>query len=228
MIELYTSPTPNGYKISVALEELDIPYNVHVVNLQSGDQKKPEFLELNPNGRIPVIVDTDNDNLSIMESGAQLIYLAEKAGKLLPTETVARSKVIQWLMFQMGGIGPMMGQANVFYRYWPGEKIQPAIDRYQNEGRRLFEVLETRLKDNEYLADDFSIADIANWCWVRIYKWSGINIDGLDGLQRWMNTMEERPACKKGVSVPIDIIAMMKNMKKSDELQNTGSKIIQK
>ena len=228
MIELYTSPTPNGYKISVALEELDIPYNVHVVNLQSGDQKKPEFLELNPNGRIPVIVDTDNDNLSIMESGAQLIYLAEKAGKLLPTETKARSKVIQWLMFQMGGIGPMMGQANVFYRYWPGEKIQPAIDRYQNEGRRLFEVMETRLKDNEYLADDFSIADIANWCWVRIYKWSGINIDGLDGLQRWMNTMEERPACKKGVSVPIDIVAMMKNMKKSDELQNTGSKIIQK
>ena len=228
MIELYTSPTPNGYKISVALEELDIPYNVHVVNLQSGDQKKPEFLELNPNGRIPVIVDTDNDNLSIMESGAQLIYLAEKVGKLLPTETKARSKVMQWLMFQMGGIGPMMGQANVFYRYWPGEKIQPAIDRYQNEGRRLFEVMETRLKDNEYLADNFSIADIANWCWVRIYKWSGINIDGLDGLQRWMNTMEERPACKKGVSVPIDIIAMMKNMKKSDELQNTGSKIIQK
>ena len=129
MIELYTSPTPNGYKISVALEELDIPYNVHVVNLQSGDQKKPEFLELNPNGRIPVMVDTDNDNLSIMESGAQLIYLAEKAGKLLPTETKARSKVMQWLMFQMGGIGPMMGQANVFYRYWPGEKIQPAIDR---------------------------------------------------------------------------------------------------
>ena len=228
MIELYTSPTPNGYKISVALEELDIPYNVHVVNLQSGDQKKPEFLELNPNGRIPVIVDTDNDNLSIMESGAQLIYLAEKAGKLLPTETKARSKVMQWLMFQMGGIGPMMGQANVFYRYWPGEKIQPAIDRYQNEGRRLFEVMETRLKDNKYLADDFSIADIANWCWVRIYKWSGINIDGLDGLQRWMNTMEERPACKKGVSVPIDIVAMMKNMKKSDDLQNTGSKIIQK
>ena len=228
MIELYTSPTPNGYKISVALEELDIPYNVHVVNLQSGDQKKPEFLELNPNGRIPVIVDTDNDNLSSMKCGAQLIYLAEKAGKLLPTETKARSKVMQWLMFQMGGIGPMMGQANVFYRYWPGEKIQPAIDRYQNEGRRLFEVMETRLKDNEYLADDFSIADIANWCWVRIYKWSGINIDGLDGLQRWMNTMEERPACKKGVSVPIDIVAMMKNMKKSDELQNTGSKIIQK
>ena len=167
MIELYTSPTPNGYKISVALEELEIPYNVHVVNLQSDDQKKPEFLTMNPNGRIPVIVDTENDNFSIMESGAQLIYLAEKAGKLLPTESIARSKVIQWLMFQMGGIGPMMGQANVFFRYWPGEKLQPAIDRYQNEGRRLFEVMETRLKDNEYLADDFSIADIANWCEYR-------------------------------------------------------------
>ena len=228
MIELYTSPTPNGYKISVALEELEIPYNVHVVNLQAGDQKKTEFLAMNPNGRIPVIVDTDNDNLSIMESGAQLIYLAEKAGKLLPTDTVARSKVIQWLMFQMGGIGPMMGQANVFYRYWPGEKIQPVIDRYQNEGRRLFEVLETRLNNNEYLADDFSIADIANWCWVRIHKWSGIDTNGLDGLQRWMNMMEERPACKKGVSVPIDIVAMMRNMKNTDDLKDTGSKIIQK
>ena len=113
MIELYTSPTPNGYKISVALEELEIPYNVHVVNLQAGDQKKPEFLAMNPNGRIPVIVDTENDNLSIMESGAQLIYLAEKAGKLLPTDTVARSKVIQWLMFQMGGIGPMLSLIHI-------------------------------------------------------------------------------------------------------------------
>tara|TARA_B110001454_G_scaffold80763_1_gene77880 strand:- start:488 stop:1174 length:687 start_codon:yes stop_codon:yes gene_type:complete len=228
MIELYTSPTPNGYKVSVVLEELKIPYNVHFINLQSGDQKKPEFLKLNPNGRIPVIVDTENDNLSIMESGAQLIYLAEKAGKLLPTESKARSKVIQWLMFQMGGIGPMMGQANVFFRYWPGEKIQPAIDRYQNEGRRLFEVMETRLKDHEFLSDEFSIADIANWCWVRIYKWSGINIDGLDGLQRWMKMMEDRPACKKGVAVPIDIMEMMKNMKDTDDLKNTGSKIIQK
>ena len=157
MIELYTSPTPNGYKISVALEELEIPYNVHVVNLQAGDQKKPEFLAMNPNGRIPVIVDIENNNLSIMESGAQLIYLAEKAGKLLPTETIARSKVIQWLMFQMGGIGPMMGQANVFYRYFP-EKIQAAIERYQSEGRRLFDVLNTQLSKTEYLAGDYSLS----------------------------------------------------------------------
>ena len=228
MIELYTSPTPNGYKTSVALEELEIPYNVHFVNLMSGDQKKPEFLKLNPNGRIPVIVDTDNDNFAIMESGAQLIYLAEKAGKLLPTEEKARSKVIQWLMFQMGGIGPMMGQANVFFRYWPGDPMQPAIDRYQNEGRRLFEVLESRLKDNEYLADDFSIADIANWCWVRTHRWSGIKTDGLDGLQRWMKMMEERPACKRGVAVPVDILELMKNKKSEKELRSTGSTIIQK
>ncbi len=228
MIELYTSPTPNGYKTSVALEELEIPYNVHVVNLMSGDQRKPEFLKLNPNGRIPVIVDTDNDNLAIMESGAQLIYLAEKAGRLLPSDVKGRSKVIQWLMFQMGGIGPMMGQANVFFRYWPGDPIQPAIDRYQNEGRRLFEVLETRLKDNEYLADDYSIADIANWCWVRTHRWSGIKTEGLDGLQRWMKMMEERPACKKGVAVPIDIVELMKNQKSEKEFKDTGSKIIQK
>ena len=228
MIELYTSPTPNGYKTSVTLEELEIPYNVHVVNLMSGAQRKPEFLKLNPNGRIPVIVDTDNDNLAIMESGAQLIYLAEKAGKLLPTETNARSKVIQWLMFQMGGIGPMMGQANVFFRYWPGDPIQPVIDRYQNEGRRLFEVLETRLKDNEYLADDYSIADIANWCWVRTHRWSGIKTEGLDGLERWMKMMDERPACKKGVAVPIDIVELMKKQKSEKEFKETGSKIIQK
>ena len=228
MIELYTSPTPNGYKTSVTLEELEIPYNVHVVNLMSGDQRKPEFLKLNPNGRIPVIVDTDNDNLAIMESGAQLIYLAEKTGKLLPTETNARSKVIQWLMFQMGGIGPMMGQANVFFRYWPGDPIQPVIDRYQNEGRRLFEVLETRLKDNEYLADDYSIADIANWCWVRTHRWSGIKTEGLDGLERWMKMMDERPACKKGVAVPIDIVELMKKQKSEKEFKETGSKIIQK
>ena len=230
MIELYTSPTPNGYKISVALEELEIPYNVHVVNLQAGDQKKPEFLAMNPNGRIPVIVDTENDNLSIMESGAQLIYLAEKAGKLLPTESVARSKVIQWLMFQMGGIGPMMGQANVFFRYWPGEKLQPAIDRYQNEGRRLFEVMETRLKENEYLADDFSIADIANWCWVRTHKWSGVSTDGLENLERWKDAMYQQPGMLEGIKVPIEI-KIDKNLddeEKTKEFIKNAQKMVKK
>ena len=204
-----------------------MPYEFHSVNLGEGDQKKPDFLKISPNGRIPAIVDTDND-LSIFESGAIMLYLADKAGKLIPEDEVGRAKVTEWLMFQMGGIGPMMGQANVFFRYWPGDKIQAAVDRYQNEGRRLFEVMETRLKDNEFLADDFSIADIANWCWVRTYKWSGIKIDGLTGLQRWMQMMEDRPACKKGVAVPIDIMELMRNMKQSKDLTDTGSKIIQK
>ena len=227
MIELYTSPTPNGYKISVALEELEIPYNVHVVNLQAGDQKKPEFLAMNPNGRIPVIVDIENNNLSIMESGAQLIYLAEKAGKLLPTETTARSKVIQWLMFQMGGIGPMMGQANVFFRYFP-EKIQPAIDRYQNEGRRLFEVLNTHLAKQDWLAKDYSIADIANWCWVRTYKWSGISIEGLNHLERWMRAMYDQPGMSAGLEVPIKMESLLDDDKKAKEFAKNAEKMVKK
>ena len=227
MIELYTSPTPNGYKTSVTLEELELPYNVHVINLQKQDQKKPEFLKMNPNGRIPVIVDTEED-ITIFESGAQLIYLAEKTGKLMPTDINGRSLVIQWLMFQMSGIGPMMGQANVFFRYFP-EKIQPAIDRYQNEGRRLFEVLDGRLKDHEYLAGDFSIADIANWCWVRTSAWSGINIEGLDHLKRWKDQLEVRPGCKKGVAIPVDIIKIMRgNKKETKEFAKGGSSMIQK
>ena len=141
MIELYTAPTPNGYKASIALEEMGIPYEVHTVDLREGEQKRPEYLRICPNGRIPAIVDTEEDNLAVFESGAVMIYLAEKCGKFLPTDRRGRSRVIQWLMFQMGGVGPMMGQANVFFRYFP-EKIQPAIDRYQAEGRRLFEVLD--------------------------------------------------------------------------------------
>ena len=227
MIDLYTSPTPNGYKISVALEELNIPYNVHVVNLQAGDQKKEEFLKLNPNGRIPVIVDTENNNLSIMESGAQLIYLAEKAGKLLPSETTARSKVMQWLMFQMGGIGPMMGQANVFFRYFP-EKIQPAIDRYQNEGRRLFEVLNTHLAKQDWLAKDYSIADIANWCWVRTYKWSGISIEGLNHLERWMKSMYDQPGMSAGLEVPIKMESLLDDDKKAKEFAKNAEKMVKK
>ncbi len=201
MIDLYTAPTPNGYKVSICLEELSMPYEVHVVNILAGEQKKPECLTLNPNGRIPTIVDRDEDDFAVFESGAILIYLAEKAGRLLPTDRKGRSRVIQWLMFQMAGIGPMMGQANVFYRYFP-EKIQPAIDRYQNECRRLFEVLDRRLGENEWLADDYSIADIATWPWVRTYKWSGVRIDGLDNLKRWMDAMAARPACQKGIEVP--------------------------
>ena len=204
MIDLYTAPTPNGHKASCTLEALEMPYETHFVNISDGDQHKPDFRALNPNGRIPVIVDRDMDNLAIFESGAIMIYLAEKAGRLLPTDVKGRSRVIQWLMFQMGGVGPMMGQANVFYRYFP-EKLQGAIDRYQNESRRLFEVLDGHLAQNEWLADDYSIADIANWCWVRTYKWSGVSIDGLDNLQRWLDVMREQPGMAKGLDVPFSL-----------------------
>ncbi len=201
MIDLYTASTPNGWKISVALEELQLPYRVIPVDLEAKEQKQPEYLKINPNGRIPTIVDRDNDDFAVFESGAILIYLAEKTGQLMPTDVKGRSRVIQWLMFQMGGIGPMMGQANVFFRYFP-EKIQPAIDRYQNEVKRLFGVLDSRLADNEYLAGDYSIADIANWCWARTYKWSGVPVDDFSHLKRWIDQIAERPAAIKGINVP--------------------------
>ncbi len=216
MIDLYTAPTPNGWKVSICLEELEMPYEVHIINLLAGDQKQPEYLKLNPNGRIPSIVDRDEDGFAVFESGAILLYLAEKAGRLLPADRRGRSRVTQWLMFQMGGIGPMMGQANVFYRYFP-EKIQPAIDRYQNECRRLFEVLDTRLAESEWLADMYSIADIANWSWVRTYKWSGVDITGLDHLRRWMDRMADRPACQRGVKVPFEIPSLAEETQGAEE-----------
>ena len=175
MIELFTAGTPNGWKASITLEELELPYEVRAIDLGSGDQKKPEFLAINPNGRIPAIIDHDLGGLRVFESGAIMIHLAEKTGSsLLPTDPGRRAEVMSWLMFQMGGIGPMMGQANVFFRYFP-EKIQPAIDRYQNESRRLFEVLDTQLQKTEWLAGEYSLADIANWSWVRIHGWSGVH-----------------------------------------------------
>jgi GST-like protein len=198
VIELHTASTPNGWKASVTLEELELPYQLHAVDLMAGEQKAATYLAINPNGRIPTLVD---DGFAIFESGAIMLHLAEKTGRLLPSDAHGRSRVIQWLMFQMGGVGPMMGQANVFFRAFP-EKIQPAIDRYQNECRRLFEVLDARLNDSEWLADDYSIADIANWCWTRIHYWSGVELDGLDAMQRWMAAMEARPACQRGVEVP--------------------------
>ncbi len=204
MIDLYTAPTPNGWKASVTLEELALSYDTHAIDLVAGDQKKSEYLAINPNGRIPAIVDRDADNFAVFESGAIMVYLAEKTGQLLPTDPKGRSRVMQWLMFQMGGIGPMMGQANVFYRYLP-EKIEVAISRYQNEGRRLFEVLDGHLANHEWLAGAFSIADIANWCWVRTHRWSGISVEGLEHLGRWKDAMKARPACRRGVEVPFVI-----------------------
>ncbi|MGR5146969.1 glutathione S-transferase family protein [Photobacterium alginatilyticum] len=202
MIDLYTAATPNGHKISIALEEMGLEYRVHPLDLMAAEQKMPEFTAINPNGRIPAIVDTENDNFAVFESGAILLYLAEKTGKFLPEDPKKRSQVIQWLMFQMGGVGPMMGQANVFYRYFP-ETIPAAIERYQHEGRRLFEVMDKQLAKYAYLAgDEYTIADMSTWPWVRIYEWSGIDIDGLEHLQRWLNELAERPACQKGILVP--------------------------
>ncbi len=201
MIDLYTAATPNGHKISIALEELELPYIVHSLDLMAGDQKQPEYLRINPNGRIPSIVDRDNDNFAVFESGAILIYLAEKTGRLLPPDPKKRSQVIQWLMFQIGGLGPMMGQSNVWYRYWE-ETYQPAIDRYQNESKRLCGVLNDRLKGREYLVDELSIADIACFPWVRTYWWSGFEIDGFEHLKAWLERLEERPSCIRGLAVP--------------------------
>jgi glutathione S-transferase len=215
MIELYTAATPNGWKASITLEELAIPYKVRRIDFEKREQKEPWYLKINPNGRIPTIVDHDNGGFAVFESGALMIYLAEMAGKLLPTDVKGRSLVIQWLMFQMGGIGPMMGQANVFYRYAP-ERIPYAIDRYQREVRRLLEVLDTRLADHEFLAGDYSLADIANWSWVRGYKWSGVSVDGLGHLQRWLDVVGQRPAVQRGVDIPepVDLDAMIR---KADE-----------
>ena len=197
-IELYTAATPNGYKVSIALEELGLKYDVKKIELSKGTQRQEWFLKLNPNGRIPTL---RHGKDIIFDSGAILYYLANKYNKLLPISEKERIKVIQWLMFQMSGIGPMQGQANVFYRYLD-EKIPTAISRYQNECRRLYEVLDKQLEGREWICDEYSIADIANWCWVRVYFWAGINIDGLKNLKRWMSKMENRPACIKGVTIP--------------------------
>ncbi|KAF0809917.1 Glutathione S-transferase domain protein [Alcanivorax sp. S71-1-4] len=201
MIDLYTAATPNGWKASVTLEEMGLPYNVVALDLMKGEQKKPGFLKINPNGRIPAIVDHDNGDFPVFESGAIMIYLAEKTGMLMPADAKGRSQVIQWLMFQIGGVGPMMGQANVFFRYMP-EKIEVAIDRYQNESRRLLTVLDTQLADHEFLAGDYSIADIANWCWARTHAWSGVDVTGLDHLKRWLDQIRAREAVDRGVKVP--------------------------
>ncbi len=226
MIDLYTAGTPNGHKASCTLEELGLDYDVQPINLSEGEQKSEAFLAMNPNGRIPVIKDRDADDLVVFESGAIMIYLAEKTGRLLPTDTPGRSRTMQWLMFQMGGIGPMMGQANVFFRYFP-EKIQPAIDRYQHEVRRLFEVLDRRLADSEWLADDYSIADIANWCWVRTYKWSGVSRDGLEHLDRWMGVMKEKPGLQKGVQVPVPTDNLVDDTQGAEKFVEGARKMLQ-
>ena len=196
--DLYTSATPNGYKVSIMLEELKLKYKVHKIDLGKQTQKEKWFLKLNPNGRIPVLKDNENNKV-IFESGAILYYLAIKYNKFFFEEK--RTEIMQWLMFQMSGIGPMQGQANVFFRYMD-EKIAVAISRYQNECRRLYEVLDKQLQDNKWICGEYSIADIATWPWIKIYFWAGIDISNLDNLSRWMDQMQRRKACKAGVLVP--------------------------
>ncbi len=201
MIELFTAGTPNGYKVSIMLEELGLPYRVRPVDLGRREQKEPWFLRINPNGRIPAIIDHDEDSFAVFESGAILVYLAEKAGRFLPADARARSRVMQWLMFQMAGIGPMQGQANVFFRYAP-QKIPYAIERYQAETLRLYQVLERQLDGRKYLVDEVSIADFAVFPWVRSHEWAGVSIESLPNIRRWLDTMASRPAVGRGLAVP--------------------------
>ena len=198
-IKLYTAATPNGWKISIALEEMGLPYEVRVVDFASEEQKADWYVKLNPNGRIPTLED---QGFVVFESGAILIYLAEKTGRFLPQDVHARSRVLQWLMFQMSAVGPMMGQANVFLRYFP-EKIPAAIERYQREVTRLFGVLDRQLASHEYVAGEYTIADMALWPWVSGHEWSGVSVDEFANLRRWLALVGARPAVQAGRDVPI-------------------------
>jgi GST-like protein len=206
MIDLYTWPTPNGHKIHIALEELGLPYTVHAVDIGEGDQFKPEFLKISPNNRIPAIVDRDGPQgqpMPLFESGAILIYLAEKTGRLLAARGNARYTAITWLMFQMGGIGPMLGQAHHFRAYAP-EKIPYAIDRYTNEAKRLYGVLDRRLGEADYLAGEYGIADIATFPWLRYWERQGVVLSDYPNVQRWFGAIEKRPAVERALKVLVD------------------------
>jgi GST-like protein len=200
MIDLYTFTTPNGRKASIMLEEVELPYNVHVIDISKGDQFQPEYVAINPNSKIPAIVDQDA-GITVFESGAILIYLAEKTGKLLPTDTAKRFQVLEWLMLQMGGVGPMFGQLNHFKRFAP-ETIPYAIERYEKETLRLYSVLNKQLETNEFLCGEYSIADVATFPWVAVYRFQGLTLDNHPHLQRWHDTIRDRPAVIKGMNVP--------------------------
>ncbi len=199
MIDFYTFTTPNGRKVSIMLEELALPYNVHSIDISKNDQFTPEFIAINPNSKIPAIIDHET-GLTMFESGAILLYLAEKTGKFLPTATAEKYEVIQWLMFQMASVGPMFGQLNHFRRYAP-EQIPYAIDRYEKETLRLYSVLDRQLADREFVCGEYSIADIAIYPWVAIYEFQGLTLEAHPHLQRWVNTMAARPAVQKGMKV---------------------------
>jgi GSH-dependent disulfide-bond oxidoreductase len=207
MIDVYYWPTPNGHKITIFLEETGTPYKVVPINIRKGEQFEPGFLKISPNNRMPAMVDTEGPGgtpIAIFESGAILLYLAEKTGKLMPAETRARYKVIEWLMFQMAGIGPMMGQAGHFRNAAP-EKLPYAIERYTNESRRLFGVMDRRLGEAEYLGGDYSIADIACYPWVRAAQREPEQLEPLPHLRRWLDALGNRPAVKRGLAVMADL-----------------------
>jgi GST-like protein len=203
MIQLYTWGTPNGKKIPIMLEEIGMPYEVHPINIGQGDQFKPEYLAINPNNKIPSIIDPDGPggkSLTLFESGAILMYLAEKSGKLWPADMRQRYTVIQWLMFQMGGVGPMFGQANYFYRL--EEKIPFAIERFHKEALRLYAVLEKALGKSEFLAGEYSIADIATYPWVWRHEMHHVKLEDFPSVKRWYDNISNRPAVKRGMEIP--------------------------
>ena len=203
VIQLYSFPTPNGVKVSIVLEELGLDYEPHKVTLSDADVKSPEFLSLNPNNKIPAIIDRDND-LALMETGAIMMYLADKTGKLLPREGEARYRVIEWLMWQMGGIGPILGQVHHFVKYNPG-KAPYAEERYSKEAKRLYGVLDKRLEGRDYIVDDLSIADFACWPWISRYDWQQIDLNEFPNVKRWYINLAKRPSVQKGYDVPLKV-----------------------
>jgi GST-like protein len=203
VIDLYTWTTPNGRKASIALEEMGLPYRAHPIDIGKDEQFQPHFLKHAPNNRIPAIHDNDT-GISLMESGAILIYLADKTGKLLPKEGEARYRVIEWLMWQMGGAGPMLGQVHHFTKYNPG-KAPYAEERFLKEAKRLYGVLDRRLAEHEYVADAYSIADIAIWPWISRFEWQTINLDDFPNVKRWYLTIAGRPGVQRGYKVPKDV-----------------------
>jgi GST-like protein len=203
VIDLYTWTTPNGRKASIALEELGLPYTAHAIDIGKGEQFAPDFVKISPNSKIPAIVDRDND-MALMESGAILIYLADKTGKLLPKSGEPRYRVLEWLMWQMGGPGPMFGQVHHFVKYNPG-KSPYAEERYLKEAHRLYKVLDTRLAGRDFVAGDYSIADIAIWPWVSRFEWQTIDLKQYPNVKRWYEAIAARPAVQKGYKVPKDV-----------------------
>ncbi len=203
-IDFYTWTTPNGRKVSIALEELGLHYAAHPINITKDEQFAPDFLKISPNNKIPAIVDPqgpDGEPISVFETGAILLYLAEKTGQLMPDDPRDRNAAMQWLMWQMGGFGPMLGQAHHFRRFAP-EKLPYAVDRYSNEARRLYGVLDKRLEEVEYLAGDYSMADIATFPWAARHEWQGIALEDFPNVKRWYDAIWARPAVEKGMAVP--------------------------